>query len=130
VDRGDLESLLIYGTSGELGLERMKEAMWRVDPIRGQRFRDPRDLNQMALDFGPEQADLSLLERQLLERLEAEGGQTLAQLKRFALLETIYRPSHAPLAVQQLRGRRKVECDKARSHEDYVVRLAPPSLFG
>lgn len=130
VDEGGHELLLIYGTSGPKGLERMKESVWKVDPIQGQRFRDPRDIDQMTLDFGPAEPGLALLEKQLLHRLEEVGVQTLEQLKTFTLLETIYKPTHAPKAVQNLEARHLVECRRARSHDKFTVRLAPPSLFG
>lgn len=44
---------LFFGTNHELGLERMKEAMWRADPIDGQRFRDTTDVGALVL-FEPE----------------------------------------------------------------------------
>ena len=129
VDSDGRAFLLIFGTGSELGLERMKEAMWKVDHVRGQRFRDPRDLNQLALPIGDE-PDLSLLERQLIEQLESlNAPASLADLKRFTLLETIYKPTHAALAVRHLEERRAVTCEWGRGHENVVVELAPLSLF-
>lgn len=130
VDEGGHDLLLIFGTSGPLGLEKMKESAWRVDPVRGQRFRDPRDVNQMTLDIGPAEPNLALLEHQLLQRLEVCGDQSLEALKQYTLLETIFKPTHASRAIENLEARRRVVCQRARRHEDTVVRLAPPSLFG
>ena len=31
---------LFFGTSSKMGLRRMKDAMWKVDPASGERFRD------------------------------------------------------------------------------------------
>jgi three-Cys-motif partner protein len=42
---------LVFGTTHRAGLEKMKDAMWAIDPIGGVRFRDPRDPSQGMLDF-------------------------------------------------------------------------------
>ncbi|WP_260326384.1 hypothetical protein [Streptomyces sp. TLI_185] len=42
-DEGNRKLYLIFGTQHELGLEKMKDAMWKVDPSYGVRYRDPRD---------------------------------------------------------------------------------------
>ena len=52
VDEGGHELLLVYGTGNVRGLERMKDAMWAVDPVYGQRFRDPKDVDQLCFEFG------------------------------------------------------------------------------
>jgi hypothetical protein len=38
--------------------------------------------------------------------------------------------SHAKQAVDALEAAHKVECQKTKAYATYVVRLAPPSLFG
>src|SRR2546425_506747 len=40
---------LFFGTNNELGLRRMKEAMWSLDPITGQRFADSTTTGQLVL---------------------------------------------------------------------------------
>jgi hypothetical protein len=89
---------LVFGTKDPLGLERMKDAMWRVDPVRGVHYRDPRVPDQAAfeLDLNPH------LEPLILEtlRLLGDGEYTVAQLREHALLETVYRPPHATSAVR------------------------------
>lgn len=92
VDEGGHGLLLVYGTSSERGVEKMKDAMWTVDAVTGSRFRDPRDPNQMAFDV--HRPTFVPLRRELLELL-AEGGRSIAELKRHTLLHTIYRPTHA-----------------------------------
>jgi three-Cys-motif partner protein len=42
VDEGGRMLYLIFGTQHERGLEKMKDAMWKVDPSYGVRYRDPR----------------------------------------------------------------------------------------
>jgi three-Cys-motif partner protein len=127
LDEGGHDLLLIYGTRSVRGLEKMKDAMWSVDRVYGQRFRDPRDLDQLSFEINDE-PDLTLLKRQLLVCLEV-GETNLEALKDFALHETIFKGAHVPTAVIQLEAARKVVCTHARRHEDFMVRLAPPTLF-
>ncbi len=129
VDEGGNAFLLIYGTGNELGVERMKDAMWHVDNGAGGRFRDPRDIRQTTfrLDEGLE---LTLLEGQILAELDALNARvSLADLKRFALRETIFKSTHAVIAVSNLEDKYKITCIRRRSHEDTLVELAPLSLF-
>lgn len=94
---------LVFGTSNRKGLEKMKDAMWNVDPVRGVHYRDPRDPGQLAFDFASS-PDLTPLRRALLAEL-ARGERTLAQLQDHALLETVYRGPHATKAAAgMLRG--------------------------
>ena len=125
VDEGGSELLLIYATKAEKGIERMKDAMWRVDPVYGQRFRDPRDEHQLTLEISDE-PDLSLLKRQLLERVLEDGAVTLSELKRYTLLETIYREPHATTAVRELENEMKLSVSWKRSHENTIVE---PTIF-
>ena len=128
IDEGGHELLLVYGTGNVRGLEKMKDAMWSVDRVHGQRFRDPRDLDQLSFEISDE-PDLTLLKRQLLSVLEL-GAISLEALKDFALHDTVFKGTHASTAVNQLEAARQVECTRARRHQDYMVRLAPPTLFG
>lgn len=128
VDESGHGFLLVYGTSNDTGLEKMKDAMWAVDPQYGQSFRDPRDVDQLVFPMS-DKLDLSLLRRQLLERLE-EGETTLEALKDFALFETMFKKTHVQTAINELEHDGKVECGRARPHRDFTVRLAAPRLFG
>jgi hypothetical protein len=67
--------------------------MWRIDAVYGVRYRDPRDPDQLVIEFD-ENADLGPLRRALTAELQ-NGARTLEQLRRHALLETVYRPPHA-----------------------------------
>lgn len=121
VDEGGHELLLVYGTKHEKGVARMKDAMWSVDRTHGQRFRDPKDVDQLTLPI-EEEPDLTLLRRQLLARVVATGGQTLDALKRYTLIETIFREPHAKRAVDELEAEGKVAVVRKRSHSETVVR--------
>lgn len=79
----------LYCTTGsEKGLEKMKEAMWRADPLAGERYTDTTD--ELVL-FEPE-ADTGPLLRALRAHLGTEAF-TIEQAERFTLLHTPYLPA-------------------------------------
>ncbi|MFJ4275912.1 hypothetical protein ACIP29_35830 [Streptomyces coelicoflavus] len=81
----------------------MKDAMWKVDPSYGVRYRDPRDTEQQMLDlvFEPDTAPLRRILHDFIS--EAPKGRTVTELQRYTLLETVYRPAQVITAVRQLR---------------------------
>ena len=105
---------LFFGTKNELGLSKMKEAMWSLDPVGGQRFSDSTTSDQRVL-FQPE-----VDTRPLLHFLRAHFGTgifTIEQADRFVLLETPYVPS-SHLRKKTLRPAerdRQIEVVSARS---------------
>jgi three-Cys-motif partner protein len=59
VGKGWAGYTLYFGTSSILGLERMKEAMWRIDPVGGSRFAYSVNPDQMTIfDAAPDLASL------------------------------------------------------------------------
>jgi hypothetical protein len=123
---------LVFGTNSERGVQKMKAAMWGVDPYHGVGYRDPRDPARETLAIEPT-PQTAALRRLLLERLDAMPGRVAStdQLRRFVLLETIYRPEQTLKAVQRLMGDGVVEQrDRARLTGDSVVALSSQdSLF-
>ncbi|MFK0107888.1 three-Cys-motif partner protein TcmP [Streptomyces sp. NPDC091217] len=103
VDEGGRLLYLLFGTQHELGLEKMKDAMWKVDPSYGVRYRDPRDAKQqmLELELEPNTAPLRRILRDFVS--EAPDGRTVLELQRYALLETVYRPTQVIKVVRQLR---------------------------
>jgi three-Cys-motif partner protein len=98
---------LVFGTRNRRGLEKMKDAMWQVDPVNGVHYRDPRDPNQMMLDFDLS-PHLEPLSHALLHML-AFKEHTLADLQEHALLETVYRSPHATAAVRTMLAQGLIE---------------------
>lgn len=82
--------LLLYRAPASRGLETFKETLWAVDEYAGVCYRDPRDPAHALLDIsltphpGP-------LRRALLNHLAEAGTRTVADLRRYALAETVYR---------------------------------------
>jgi hypothetical protein len=107
VDEGGHSLFLMFGTTSERGLHRMKDAMWKVDPHNGVRYRDPRDPGQMLLDLEIE-PNTGPLERGILGHLGEAGPRTVDQLRRYALLQTVYRPEHVLGVVRGLLQQERV----------------------
>ncbi len=83
---------LFFGTNNkERGLRRMKEAMWSIDPVAGERFRDSTELGQEPL-FQPE-PDLDPLRTALRERFGMKPF-AIEDALDFTLVETPYLPQH------------------------------------
>ena len=102
IDDTGSDLYLVYGTRNRTGLEKMKDAMWKVDPVKGVHYRDPRDPNQIMLGFAaPHLVHLEPLQEAIVGEL-AQGDRTLESLREYALLETVYRPPHATSAVRSL----------------------------
>jgi three-Cys-motif partner protein len=102
LDEGGHEIVIFYGTQKSRGLEVWKDAMWKVDRVYGVRFRDPRDPNQTSLDISFDSPNLSPLRRQILRDLGDGRQVTVDELRRLALFETVYRPTHAHQLVRDL----------------------------
>ena len=127
IDEGGHSLHLFFGTRSKVAVERFKDGLWEVDGVSGQRFRDPRDTNQMFFDIL--HPDFTPLESRILELL---GGRdhNLAELCEDALLETIYKEAHVKPVVDRLIEQRRVEMvSTGRSYADRILRSAPQQLF-
>lgn len=82
---------LFFGTNHKRGLHRMKDAMWSVDPARGECFQDSTDPNALVL-FQPE-VDTAPLRDALIEHFGTNVFRIEDALD-FALVDTPYRPEH------------------------------------
>jgi len=81
---------LFFGTNHPLGLERMKEAMWKIDPATGSRFRDSTVEGQEVL-FAP-RPDFSKLCHALRERFPPGTTFSIEEAEEFTLFETPFAP--------------------------------------
>lgn len=71
-----------------MGLRRMKDAMWKVDPEAGQAFRDSTLADHPVLF--EQEADLARLQDMLREKFVSRWF-TIEQAEQFTLLETAFR---------------------------------------
>jgi hypothetical protein len=86
--------VLVFVTADEKHLATFKSELWAVDEFAGIRYRDPRDAEGILVDISLT-PQLLPLRRALLAELARRGRSTVAELQRFALVETIYRPEDA-----------------------------------
>lgn len=104
---------LFFGTNHPLGLHKMKDAMWSVDPVAGTRFEDSTNIDAPTL-FEPE-PDLGSLRDALIEHFGAEPF-TIDDAMQFTLLETPYRPEHVKTkTLRPLEKDGKLEVVEARA---------------
>jgi three-Cys-motif partner protein len=111
-----IDYFLFFATQNIKGLERMKEAMWRVDPLGDFCFSDATDPNALTL-FGL-QPDLSALKRLFRDRA-SEQLVPIEQLFRWTLIETPFLKKHARSALkdEEDSGRLVIQgCDTRRRH--------------
>jgi three-Cys-motif partner protein len=106
---------LFYGTTSLRGLEKMKEAMWSLDPLTGQRFGDSTEGGQMVL------FELEVDTAPLLAALKAHFGRREFSIEaawKYTLVETAYAASHLKtrtLAPAERRGELEVTSARQRS---------------
>ena len=82
---------LFYATGSQLGLKKMKEAMWKVDQAGDFTFSDATDPNQMIM-FGSEPR-FDQLRQQILSKFAGQEA-TVGGIEEFVLAETAFRETH------------------------------------
>jgi three-Cys-motif partner protein len=97
---------LFFGTGHEKGLDRMKSAMWRIDPQEGRRFRDSTSSDQLVL-LEPE-PDLGPLATAISSRFGGDAF-TIEELERFALVDTPFLPTHVRSVLRPLEESDRLE---------------------
>ena len=127
IDEGGHSLHLFFGTTNKVAVRKFKDGLWEVDGVSGQKFRDPRDPNQMSFDIL--HPDFTPLESRILGLLDGRDY-SMAELCEDALLETIYRETDVKPAVDRLVDQRKVDqVSTGRSYADRVLCLAAQQLF-
>ncbi|MDP1917602.1 MAG: three-Cys-motif partner protein TcmP [Myxococcales bacterium] len=97
-DRDVTDYFLFFATKNRLGLQKMKEAMWRVDAGGEFTFSDATDPNQTVL-FGEPTGDA--LRKQLVNRFAGTRA-TVAEVAEFVLAETAFRETHFKRVLKEL----------------------------
>ncbi len=127
IDEGGHSLHLFFGTTSKVAVGKFKDGLWEVDGVSGQRFRDPRDPNQLSFDIL--RPDFTPLDSRILELL-GERDHSMEELCEHALLETIYKKNHVKPRVDQLMAQHRVELARTGpSYADRIVRLAAQRLF-
>ena len=98
-ERNSMDYFLFFATNNELGLRKIKEAMWRVDEGGTYTFSDATDPNQSVL-FAAE-ADRALLTRLIVNKYD--GAVTSPnEVEEFVVRETPFRETHYKKVLQAL----------------------------
>lgn len=100
-ERNVSDYFLFFASNNQLGLAKMKEAMWKVDPAGGFTFSDATNLNQAVL-FQPE-PDRNELRRLIAERFAARRA-TIGQIENFVVEETPFHAGHYRKVLARMEG--------------------------
>ena len=98
---------LFFASNNERGYQKMKEAMWEVDPTGGSKFSDMTSPGQ-AVMFS-ETTDMGLLEQQILTRFHSGTWHRYEHLLRFTWFETAYLPKHLNADLARLEAARRLQ---------------------
>ena len=98
-ERGASDYFLFFATNNRLGLSKMKEAMWRVDPGGGARFSDTTNFNQLVL-LQPE-PDRHQLRRILLAQFSSRRVR-VEDVEQFVIEETGFHSGHYKKVLAEL----------------------------
>lgn len=82
------EYFLFFGTNNPKGLSKMKQALWRADPVEGEVFSDRTETDQLVL-LHPA-VNLDHLKGLLRQRFRGSGKVAIHDVERFVLEETPY----------------------------------------
>jgi three-Cys-motif partner protein len=104
-ENNTLDYFLFFATNNELGLRKMKEAMWRVDESGTYTFSDATDPAQTVL-FSAE-PDRQLLTRLIVEKFMGAEA-TPNEIERFVVHDTPFRETHYKKVLQALEEAGKV----------------------
>jgi len=128
---------LYFASNNRLGLSKMKEAMWKVDPGGGYTFSDATNLAQTVL-FQPE-PDWRALRRLIADRFAGRRAR-VSQVDDFVLEDTPFHSGHYKRVLATMEKNRvltAIGAPPGRRREtfpdpDLVLEFAvvPPTLFG
>jgi hypothetical protein len=98
-DRGASDYFLFFATSKLLGLSKMKEAMWGVDPGGGSRFSDTTNFDQLVL-LQPE-PDRHQLRHILLAQFSSRRVR-VEEIEQFVVEKTGFHAGHYKKVLAEL----------------------------
>ena len=98
-ERNNSDYFLFFATQNLRGLQKMKEAMWRIDPADGLRFSDATNFNQHVL-FEPK-PNRDLLSRQIKARFSG-GRVRVGDVEQFVLEATAFHAGHYKAVLKSL----------------------------
>jgi hypothetical protein len=124
VDNTGDAQLLVYATASAKNADRFKDALWAVDEYAGVRYRDPRDREHALLDISLS-PHLGPLRRALLDRVSEVGECSAADLREYAVAETVYRAADATKVLTALAGSGAISREPSRGRLTPETRIRP-----
>lgn len=90
-ERDVTDYFLFYATNSRIGLQKMKEAMWKIDEFGEFSFSDATNQDQFVLfEKSP---DFGYLRKQIVARFSTQPA-TIREIEDFVLMETAFRETH------------------------------------
>lgn len=127
-NRGRTAYYLMYGTRHPKGLEVMKDAMWALDPVAGQRFSGTTAGQPVLFQLEP---DLGPLCRAIVENFAGKDV-AIDEVERFVVEETDYKKTHCKKVLKELEMGNNISClsDRQRrlTYPSGTVIRFPPGL--
>ncbi len=102
---GTVAYYVVYATRSITGVEKFKDAMWKVDPSTGSTFSD-RNWNQGSLLTGSN-VELSQLQHRLSDEFAGEDV-SIGRLEEFTLVDTPFRKPHLRSALKSMEGQGRI----------------------
>jgi hypothetical protein len=104
-ERDTMDYFLFFATNNELGLKKIKDAMWRIDESGTYTFSDATDPNQSVL-FSAE-PDRELLRRLIVDKF-AGFETTPSEIERFVVHDMPFRETYYKKVLQLLEGAERI----------------------
>lgn len=101
---------MVFCTNSVRGLQKMKEAMWKVDPAGRFRYRDTTSASQLVMFGVVEQ--LAGLRPLLEDRLRDGRWQTIEDLEHFVIVDTPFLPTHIKAHLRDLEKEGRLAADR------------------
>lgn len=114
-----IDYFLFFGTNNLLGLEKMKDAMWAVDPNGQFSFSDATYDPKQTLLFSPS-PNYPKLEKEIIAEFKGRKA-TIEQIDEFVITKTSYLRKHRKKVFDDLEKDKKIKvnCSKKRRIKTY-----------
>ncbi|QIX48959.1 MULTISPECIES: three-Cys-motif partner protein TcmP [Rhodococcus] len=96
---GNVSYALIHATNSPVGVQRMKAAMWKIDPGGNYKFSDRMDGQGTLFEQTP---DLRPLKQAIVNEYVGRSGISADEVKEFAVLCTPYRETHVTPILKEM----------------------------
>jgi len=116
---------LFFATKHPLGLERMKDAMWKVDPQGDLSFADPkdRDSQQLSLLLSSDPADK--LEEIIIAEFRGQQHVGVERVWRYVNETTIYQRKHMVTALRRAKQSGQIIAEPRKANGEKYIRGFP-----